>query len=152
MKNYRTLVFILQIEQLKWKLNRLWSILLHLKSVPFSKRFVPLPKRFVSFLKCFVSSQKCFVSFTKRSVQTVQIASCKAFHQKRLEVFSSFHCHHQNGNWQWSPKFTQFIWRIILLFHTSGLFLWDCFDLQVNFEFELCLQDKSTGVQLHDRI
>ena len=42
---------------------RHWSVLLHLKSIPFSKRFVPLPKRFVSFSKRFVPSPKRSVSF-----------------------------------------------------------------------------------------
>ena len=42
------------------------SALLHLQSVPFSKRFVPLPKRFVSFSKRFDPSLKRSVSFSKR--------------------------------------------------------------------------------------
>ena len=59
---------------------RPWSALLHLKNVPFSKRFVPLPKRFVSFSKRFIPSPKRSVSFSKRFVP---YKAFKSFRSKR---------------------------------------------------------------------
>ena len=108
---------------------------IHLKSVLFSKRFVPLPKRFVSFSKRFVPSPKYSVSFSKHFVLSKAFKSVRAKRSlQRIRKSSGvFIVIIKMANWQWSRKLIPFIWRIILLFHISGLFLWNCFDLQDNF-------------------
>ena len=98
-----------------------------------------VPKAFRLVHKAFRFNLKVF-----RSVQSVQIVSYKKF---RLKCYGfiwtssgSFIVIIKMANWHRSQKLTPFIWRIILLLHISGLFLLNCTDLQVNFEFELHLQ------------
>ena len=57
-----------QWESTIWKMTyRPWSVLLHLKSIPFSKRFVPLPKRFVLSPKRSVSFRTSWFIYSNQT-------------------------------------------------------------------------------------
>ena len=130
---------------------RPWSVLLHLWSLLFSKPSVT--NMFCFIFNTFFPSLKHSVWFTKRSVsfskRFVLYKPFKSFLNKkfRLKCYGfirissgSFIVIIKMANWHRSQKLTPFIWRIILLLHISGLFLLNCTDLQVNFEFKLHLQ------------
>ena len=112
--------------------------LLHLKRVPFSKLFIPLPKHLVSFSKRFVSSPKRSVLFSKRFVPYKQF---KSFHEKRfvqsvgsIREFSLSLSKLRIDN-EVETHAPIFFENIFFIPYISEPFLWNCSDLQDNFEF-----------------
>ena len=121
---------------------RPWSVLLHLKSVPVSKLFIPLPKRFVSFSRVLLRPQS--VPFRSQSV-SFRTNRSNRFMQSVLKSSGVFIVIIKMVNWDWIWKLTPFIWRINLLFHISGLILWNCFDLQVKLWIWITFTIQSIG-------
>ena len=138
-------MFIISVVNLLQTLKRTITPL----SVPFSNHFVPLPKGF--FHSWNISFRPQSVMFRSQSVPYKLFIWCKAFHPKRSEVFRSFHCHYQNGELTMKSK-ANFIYRVFgeqfFYFIHFDFFLWNCIDSHVNFEIELYLQNKASGVQL----
>ena len=68
-------------------------------------RSVPKAFRFVHKVFWFVHQLFHFILNVFRSVQTVQIVSCKEFLSRCSDFFMSFYCHYQNGEWtmKWKP-------------------------------------------------